>query len=80
MPLYQLKGKKNKGEDANDFKTCSKFSLFKTKKKKKKEKVLRNSLFLILSAESKIWLRSINSEIGFVKQSWYLLPIKLQNN
>lgn len=38
-------------------------------KQKKKEKVLRNRLFLILSAESKNWLRSINSEIGFVKPS-----------
>lgn len=50
------------------------------KQKKKKEKVLRNRLFLILSAESKNWLRSINSEIGFVKPSQYLLSIELQNN
>lgn len=37
-------------------------------------------LILTQSVEAKIWLRLVNSEIGFVKQTWKLLPIKLQND
>lgn len=32
MPLRQLKGNKDKGENANNFKICNTFSIFKANK------------------------------------------------
>lgn len=83
MPLQHLKGKKDKGENANNFKICNTFSVFKTNKEAFRKSYLNKMitrLIVTLSVETKIWLRLVNSELGFVKQTWKLLPIKLQND
>lgn len=50
------------------------FSAFNTNKRKALEKTYLSktitNVMLILSAETKIWLRVVNSELSFVRQSW----------